>query len=486
MHSASTFCVGALMTFTRAAALAVIVASFGLGAVQAATLRNAQPPAEFPPADYSARQYVDSRGCVFIRTGVDGLVNWVPRVNRSRDHICGAKPTFAKAVTPDLPVIPDPVTAPAATPAAPQPSAVAAATPAKPKFKLSTLFAPRPKPQQPAAAPTPAAVAIAPRPQVQIPVVTPTVRTVQPRVVRAPQVQPVPQVQAKPRVAASPRVVQSNCAGVPGRFMGGEGVRCGPQAQSPVGTYVSPRRATAVVQPSQTSIVRANPVVPPVSFDYNAAPSAAAPIVVPQGQGVVASGGQRVAPRHVVENQRQVRNHTPAGYREVWEDDRLNAQRAHQTLAGKAQMELVWTRSVPRKLINRTTGQDVTALFPLLRFPFVDLATQQQNDALAFAATQSTQSPATVTRRAVSQPTQAQPAAQKNFIQVGTFGVSSNAQRTAQRLAQAGLPVRIWTTKRSGKNLQIVVSGPYASAAQAQGALTTVRRSGFGDAFLRR
>jgi hypothetical protein len=81
--------------FLTVALAAALVATL-VADVSAQSSNTIGPPAEYPPSTFEGRQFVDSRGCVYVRAGVDGAVNWVPRVSREREVICGQTPTFAR------------------------------------------------------------------------------------------------------------------------------------------------------------------------------------------------------------------------------------------------------------------------------------------------------------------------------------------------------------------------------------------------------
>jgi hypothetical protein len=55
--------------------------------------RDLIQPAELPPADYRGQQYVDSKGCLFMRAGTDGQTLWIPRVTRDGVPLCGNPPS---------------------------------------------------------------------------------------------------------------------------------------------------------------------------------------------------------------------------------------------------------------------------------------------------------------------------------------------------------------------------------------------------------
>lgn len=58
-----------------------------------ALARDLIQPAELPPASYAGLQYVDSKGCLFIRAGSAGKVLWLPRVTRQGEPLCGHPPS---------------------------------------------------------------------------------------------------------------------------------------------------------------------------------------------------------------------------------------------------------------------------------------------------------------------------------------------------------------------------------------------------------
>ncbi|GGX70838.1 hypothetical protein GCM10007385_44790 [Tateyamaria omphalii] len=215
----------------------------------------------------------------------------------------------------------------------------------------------------------------------------------------------------------------------------------------------------------------------------------------------------RVVPRHVYDNRiAQPSAPVPEGYERVWEDDRLNRRRAEQSLNGIAQTRLAWTRTVPRRLIDRRTGRDVTATVPLV-YPYVDVATQERDlgtvtlvrrddgqlmKRVQRKARSKARQPVVSSRSAekpiVKTAARAAPAkvGQGRYVQVGAYSLPANAKAAAQRIARSGLPARMGTFKRGGKTYQIVMAGPFASSAELSNGLARSRALGFSDAFVRK
>jgi cell division protein FtsN len=149
----------------------------------------------------------------------------------------------------------------------------------------------------------------------------------------------------------------------------------------------------------------------------------------------------------------------PAGYKLAWEDDRLNPLRGVGTADGQAAQDQVWTRKVPAKAVV-----DVRR---------VVLSTQGAEVAPVRVSTKSAPAPAPAV------------AGGRSYVQVGSFGVPSNAEGAVSRLAALGLPVARSNGRIGGKSVQVVLAGPFGSAGEARAALDAARRAGFGDAFIR-
>ena len=277
------------MKITRIVALSLAASVFSLTGVHAQTTANTAVPAEFPPASFTGKQYVDSNGCIFIRAGVSGNVTWVPRVGRDRKQICGYQPSAQT--------------------------------------------------NSDAAVPTPRAAAPAP---VEI------VPDAVPGVVATAPAAPA----AAPSAVVTPVVTASTAAPV-----------------------------------AAPKTVKARPVVVPASPGRNTTGYIKA-INASTGETVLLPPDTRVVPRHVYENRRDSRNlKVPKGYRAGWRDDRLNPYRAEQTLRGRAQMNMVWTNTVPRRLVaagTENTASDVPVVYETetRRINQVTMAVSTQSNAV--------------------------------------------------------------------------------------------------------
>lgn len=392
------------------------VLSFGTAHAMAQSLRDVPTPAEFPPASYQGSQYIDSNGCVFVRAGVGDSVTWVPRMTRTREPLCGFAPTFASA-------------RPAAEPA-PKPAA-APPVPATPQSAP-----PSAKP----AAPRPAAVAEAPAPK-------PAARTSDPA--------------RTARVLTAPDPANTACAdmtGVSAAYMGQHGgspVRCGPQS-TPHVTHATGSRVTT------------RPAAPPPPG------TRASPDSVP--------AGTRVAPARIYASQQTslAGISVPEGMKPVWEDDRLNPRRAHQTFEGKARMGAMWTNTVPRRLIDRRTG--AAGVTVVTRGAYVpDPITAR--DASAPAQTVSTRSAPASAKPAET--SKADATTRPRYAQAGIFADPAEARAAAHRIAGAGLPARQGRLSREGRDLTLVLAGPFASPEEAARGAARLRALGFGNVRLR-
>ncbi len=450
-------------SFVSAIALAATMAA-GVGVTSAAA-QTAAMPAEFPPSSYQGTQYVDSKGCAFVRAGMDGAVNWVPRVDRFRQQLCNFKPTTgltAAAPLPDpLPNVPIITVTAQPAPVAPQVESIPQRRPvAQPvpqqarnvPARVAAAQAPKPLSSkvisaQVVAAPAPARVTLAQacegRFGVQPGFVSASTRQPidcgpNPRMAAAPASGPAPlrltladacakqaatgrtlinaatrqpivctapvQIAMAPQIRGTmPSTTAAAACGIDGMMTDGRyPVRCGPQVLSPSGQS---NRQRIVTMHHGTIVVKG--IMPSATVST----SPTQPLF---GAGPVpASNAASSVPQ------------VPQGYARVWDDGRINPQ-----------------RGLPKtQVVARVSSR---AAVPV-----------------------AVQAPAA--------------ASGHRYVQVGSFGDPANAARLIARLQAAGLPV----ASAKSESLKVIAAGPFRSAGDLNRALGIVRGMGFSDAYLR-
>lgn len=268
----------------------VLALMLSVSASEAQKLSQIGAPINPPPASFKGQQFVDSRGCLFLRAGFGGVVNWVVRVDRSHKPICGQRPTGGSAaqaavvadMAPDAQVRP---AAPTQVAAAPQ---LAAQQPSAKAYTASNV-----------ATPISGVGCYADAPKLeQVEIVGGTVLVCTRGDGTASGWRP-PSYDAMP----APAQVAAKTA---------------PLMAAPV--VVAPVRATAApVQVVQVQIATPRPVA------------------APQPQPVYAP---RTLPK------------PPKGWTYAWKDDRLNPMRGIGTAQGQAEQDQVWRRTVPMVLVT--------------------------------------------------------------------------------------------------------------------------------------
>jgi hypothetical protein len=431
---------------------AVILASLSFLAappVLAQSVAAVGGPAELPPAGFTGQQYVDSRGCVFMRAGFGGQVTWVPRIGRDRKPMCNAvTPAQAAARLAQG----DTAAAPQGAFGAGQDSDIGAPMDTIASglgaSRKTGVFAPIPVPGLEQGSSAPRSVARsqgyalpAPRTAVQMPNLA----------AAAPNTLYGGGVSGAGACPASAPVLQA----IP-LTTGGSVTVCTRGDGSATG-WVSPNyRGVAAA-------LRGGGQVQPMGGGQAAGLASA---------GYAGGGGQASAGRYVqtVLAGQQIIAQRPAAqsYEPAWQDDRLNPYRGLGTATGWAQQAQIWTQKVPAK-----THADVARK-------------KAQRSAAWGAAWGAGQSSARMTASSMSAGGQIQMAAAGHiFVQVGTFGQPANAQNAAGRLAGLGLPVASAKGMRGGQSLVAIMAGPFATANDATAALSLARSAGFHDAFIR-
>lgn len=267
----------------------VLALMLTVSASEAQKLSQIGSPLNPPPASFKGQQFVDSRGCLFLRAGFGGVVNWVVRVDRSHKPICGLTPTGGSAA--QAAVVADMAPDAQARPAAP---AQVAAAP--------QLAAPQPSARAPAYNASNVAT-------------------------------PISGVGC---YADAPKLEQVE-------IVGGTVLVCTRGDGTASGWR--PPSYDAMPAPAQTAALKAAPVTP---TPMQTAPMQTAPMQMVQ----VAAAQPKAAPQPQPVYTSRTLPKPPKGWTYAWKDDRLNPMRGIGTAEGQAEQDRVWRRTVPMVLVT--------------------------------------------------------------------------------------------------------------------------------------
>ena len=297
--------------FWKVVSVAVFAAIMGPQAALSQSLAQIGGPAELPPNSFRGDQYVDSRGCVFLRAGNGGQLNWVPRVTRARNVLCGYPPTLG----------PKPVIEMADESAPMAAAPVVAAAPRAPKPPVEVARAPMRNVGRPmetiASLPSMRARTAAPLVPLTITAANPTARA-QSYEVAANSGVPAGKVGCYTS-APVPQLVKLRNGGTALVCTRGDGTLTGWRPPIyPKGANVGAALSNLSVEVSATHARDSNIAAPAANYTDASDP---APVL-------------------------------PKGYKAAWTDDRLNPNRARGTAAGQAAQDQIWTRDVPAQLVS--------------------------------------------------------------------------------------------------------------------------------------